>query len=347
MQQHVAPSDIPWQNIDHLGHRDLLRRNLFSVSWILGRFCNYRCSYCWPHGRSDTKDYRATSLILSTMSEIKRQARANGLDAFHFSFTGGEPTFHPGYLEIVREYAAESRDHGVYQSLHMTSNCSPGLKWFEKYIEATRGVNELGVGASFHSEFAEREKFLEKMLFLQRENAQVLVTIVMAPAKFEQLHETGRYFHEHGLNVSLKPQSNEDATEIVGDYSVEQLEIMSRDLLHTEFDPQIWLKSSSEKYELDRYELDHAERFNSVGFNKFTGWSCSAGFRSIIIREPCGSIKRGHSCHDKPLGTLETGFQLFPEVKLCATPSCLCSSDSKIPKRKVTSREKLWAGEEC
>jgi hypothetical protein len=108
--------------------------------------------------------------------------------------------------------------------------------------------------------------------------------------------------------------------------------------LHTQHQPQIQLQNDLKEL----YEIDHAERLNSVGFNQFTGWRCSAGFRSIIIREPCGSVKRGHSCHDQPLGNLQTGFQLFKDVKLCSTPSCLCSTDSKIPKCKVSSRSLLW-----
>ena len=39
--------------------------------------------------------------------------------------------------------------------------------------------------------------------------------------------------------------------------------------------------------------------------------SCNAGYQGIIIREPDGSVKRSYSCHDVPLGNIETGFQLF------------------------------------
>ncbi|SVA26413.1 uncharacterized protein METZ01_LOCUS139662, partial [marine metagenome] len=45
----------------------MLYRDLFTVSWLLGRFCNYHCSYCWEHGRSDDKDHRPTELCLKTI----------------------------------------------------------------------------------------------------------------------------------------------------------------------------------------------------------------------------------------------------------------------------------------
>ena len=36
---------IPFDDIVSVGQRTLLYRDLFTVSWLLGRFCNYKCSY--------------------------------------------------------------------------------------------------------------------------------------------------------------------------------------------------------------------------------------------------------------------------------------------------------------
>ena len=64
---------IPFDNLVRVGQRTMLYRDLFTVSWLLGRFCNYRCSYCWPYARSDRKDHRPTDLCLATIDEIKRR----------------------------------------------------------------------------------------------------------------------------------------------------------------------------------------------------------------------------------------------------------------------------------
>ena len=72
--------------------------------------------------------------------------------------------------------------------------------------------------------------------------------------------------------------------------------------------------------------MDQAERFNAFNFNKFKGWSCSAGHQGIIIREPDGSVKRSYSCHDVPLGNIETGFKLFSKTAQCITDSCVSLS---------------------
>jgi hypothetical protein len=91
--------------------------------------------------------------------------------------------------------------------------------------------------------------------------------------------------------------------------------------------------------------LDQAERLNAFEFNNFQNWICSAGYRSIIIREPDGVIKRGYSCGDQPLGHIETGFELFAKPAPCVSKSCVSSADSKIPKRKADHPAPLWASD--
>ena len=76
---------IPFDKLTRVGIRSMLYRDMFTVSWLLGRFCNYHCSYCWAHGRSDTKDHRSTELCLTTINKIKEQARERGFNSFHFS----------------------------------------------------------------------------------------------------------------------------------------------------------------------------------------------------------------------------------------------------------------------
>jgi hypothetical protein len=78
------------------------------------------------------------------------------------------------------------------------------------------------------------------------------------------------------------------------------------------------------------YLFDQAERFNAFGFNKFQDWTCNSGYQSVIIRG--NEVKRSYSCHDHILGTLTDGFDLITNPRICVTPNCVSSADSKIPK---------------
>lgn len=356
---------IPFNNIVQFGQRSLIYRDLFTVSWLLGRYCNYRCSYCWPYARSDTKDHRPTELCLSTIDEIKRQARSNGFNSFHFSLSGGEPTFHPGYLDILK-HLADDVPNTNYTSIHMTSNCSRPMAWFEKYVEYAAPFHRASITASLHTEHvntpAKMQEFADKLIFCQLHNIQVTINMVMIPEWFDRDFNNALFFHNQNINVTLKPQSNPSASKIVDGYTKAQMEKLWNGMPQKTFtenkritntrpvptfqvpkntidtdntaipsNMQIELTDSSGK----KWYIDQAERFNAFNFNSFNGWKCNSGFQGIIIREPDGSIKRSYSCQDAPLGNIETGFKLFTVAQKCTSKNCVSSADSKIPKRII------------
>jgi len=355
---------IPFNDLVQVGQRTLLYRDLFTVSWLLGRFCNYRCSYCWPYARSDTKDHRPTELCLKTVDEIKRQARNNGFNSFHFSLSGGEPTFHPGYLDILK-HLSDDVPNTNYTSIHMTSNCSRPMKWFQTYIEYAKPFHRASITASLHIEHLndkqKMQEFADKLIFCQENDVQITVNMVMVPQRFDEDYENALFFHNQGINVTLKPQSDPTASKVVEGYTPEQMKQLWNGMpqrAYTEVKrttirplPKFQLppntigendKSVPAHMQVEftdkngkKWYMDQAERFNAFGFNNFKGWECNSGFQGIVIREPDGSIKRSYSCNDVPLGNIETGFKLFDKPMTCISPNCVSSADSKLPKRLI------------
>jgi organic radical activating enzyme len=319
-------SNIPFEKIVRFGQRTMLDRPLFNVSWILGRFCNYKCSYCWPYARSDEVDHQPLEVYKSTVDEIKRQARANGFNQYHWSFSGGEPTAYKHLLELIKHL-----DDGVqtpYQSVHMTTNLSPGSKWWNIWCKNTEMLQRRSITASFHDEFAKEQEFGDKCLQLQHELVNVTINQVMVPEKFYELYSRMERFHNRGINVTLKPQSDPTASNIVDGYTEDMIYKMQTGFPQSDNGKELFQIAM---YDIDgaEYLFDQAERFNAFGFNKFTGWSCNSGYQSVIIRGT--EVKRSYSCHDRALGTLEN-FKLFNTPSPCITPRCVSSADSKIPK---------------
>lgn len=371
---------IPYNDLVRVGQRTMLYKDLFTVSWLLGRFCNYKCSYCWPYARSDTKDHRPTELCLKTIDEIKRQARERNFNSFHFSLSGGEPTFHPGYIDILA-YLNDDVINTNYTSVHMTSNISRNMKWFEeKYCPAVSKFHRASITASLHTEHVNtKEKmqdFADKLILCQEHDVQVTINMVMVPEWFDRDYDNALFFHEQGINVTLKPQSDPTASRVVDGYTEEMLAKLHNGMPQRAFTedkaqkvkkvkrpPPKFFKTPDPIFRQEHsgipqhfqvefvdkdnkiWYMDQAERFNAFNFNKFTGWECSSGYRGIIIREPDGSIKRSYSCYDQPIGNIETGFQLFDGPKPCISPSCVSSADSKIPKRAPGTRLPLWPGD--
>ncbi len=320
-------TNIPFQDIVRFGQRTMLERPLFSTSWILGRFCNYKCSYCWPYARSDDLDHLDLDVYKNTIDKIKKQARNNGFDQFHWSFSGGEPTAYKHLLELVRHLEDGKTP---YQSLHMTTNLSPGSKWWKKYCEITELFQRRSITASYHSEFAKEQEFGDKCLQLMYESVFVTVNQVMVPEKFYELYERMSRLNERGINVTLKPQSDPTASFVVDGYTDEMIRLMQEGFPQKVNEGNLYQISLFDKNN-NEYYFDQAERFNAFGFNKFKDWICNSGYQSVIIRG--NEVKRSYSCHDVPLGNLDN-FELFKKTEKCITPSCVSSADSKIPKCK-------------
>ena len=373
---------VPFKKIVRLGECRFLHSDLFLGEWTLGRFCNYSCSYCWPHSHSKIRDHRPTEVILKTMDEVKRQARRRGFNSFHFSFSGGEPTLHPGYLDILKHYCRDLPNTN-YQSLHMSTNLSPALAWFKKFVDITKNLHRVTITATWHPEFAKKGPFIEKVLFLQENDIHVVINIVMLPEKFDRLWKDVLYFHKQGINVVPKlPRDTASLTFISKEYPKDMLELIGKSLSHRDYafsvlrqcgkksirprrinkqddsalsrgmdnsgapiniiQKQLELTDSEGK----RWYIDYAERLNALGFYKFKNWECSSGFRSIYIQCPTGSIRRCHGySHDAPLGSIETGFKLLDYPRKCAKPTCVVSADSKIPKRAPGIKLPLWPGD--
>lgn len=311
---------IPFDNITRFGQQTMLDRPLFNVSWILGRFCNYKCSYCWPYARADIPDHQPLEVYKSTVDEIKRQARANGFNQFHWSFSGGEPTAYKQLNDLIKHL---DEIESTYQSIHMTTNLSPGSKWWNTWCANTALLQRRSITASFHAEFAKEQEFGDKCLQLMHELVHVTVNQVMVPEQFYQTLDRCERLRKRGINVTLKPQSNDSATAIVEGYTPEMINIMQND-----FEQQEGFQIRLSDGEKDYY-IDQAERFNALGFNQFANWTCNAGYQSVIIRG--NEVKRAYSCKEASLGTIDN-FKLFDFPKKCTTLRCVSSADSKVPK---------------
>lgn len=324
--------NIPWNDIVKFGQETMLKNRLFTVSWILARFCNYNCSYCWPYARSSTVDHQTIETYLNALDSIKAQARTNGFEDFHFSFSGGEPTAYKHFDKIIEHYSSDNISE--YQSIHMTTNLSPGFKWWNRWIQNTKTLQRKSITASYHSEFADEQEFGDKCLQLIGDGVFVTINQVMVPQFFDELYKRCERFSDKGINVTLKPQSDPTASFIVDGYTADQIDKMQIGF------PQKWQGENVSQVRLEdkngnKYYIDQAERFNAFGFNKFRGWSCNAGYQGIVIRE--NEVKRSYSCHEEILGTLTNGFKIFNNSRRCVTPTCVSSADSKIPKVKNES----------
>ena len=81
-------------NDTSVGYIDGIPRRDWWVYWVLGNYCNYKCSYCVPSLNSGSNKYHDVNVVLDTLKK---------LPPCMVRFSGGEPTLHPDFERIILE----------------------------------------------------------------------------------------------------------------------------------------------------------------------------------------------------------------------------------------------------
>jgi MoaA/NifB/PqqE/SkfB family radical SAM enzyme len=266
--------------------------------------------------------------MYETLMRIFIKAGNNGYDKFSFSISGGEPTKHPDFIKIL--------DHIFLQNsrVHITTNCSHSIKWFKQLKKYS---DKISITASFHPEFTKRKIFLDKIKLLKDMGIKTQVNIVLVHDNFDEMYNHAIYFYNNDIDTQTKIQLDYiDGETFEKKYTEEQLNKIKNSFSKKEKPTYLFKMIDKNNKE---YYIDNLERLLGLNFNRYKDWICEAGYRSIIITEPSGDVKRHFMCKDKPLGNIETGFELYNKPRKCITEICGSSADCKIPKWKENKNE--------
>lgn len=90
---------------------DLLTGKVFQVTWDLGRRCNYDCSYCPSHRHDNFSSHATLESLCSNVDFLLQyidvyMSRRNFKEA-SITFTGGEPTVNPNFIQLVEYIKSE------------------------------------------------------------------------------------------------------------------------------------------------------------------------------------------------------------------------------------------------
>lgn len=121
-----------------------------TVTWDLGRRCNYDCTYCEASRHNNYSSHRTLEELKTTLEFVKQYGKIYGHDDVSINFTGGEPTVNP----IFFEFAEYCKNNNV--NIGLTSNGAFSTKFVENVIN-----NFEWVTISYH---AEADKKLKEMV---------------------------------------------------------------------------------------------------------------------------------------------------------------------------------------
>jgi len=271
-------------------------------NWDITYECNYKCSYCifWKEHK-ERYPFREINEWKKIWDGIFEK-----YGCCHIRLSGGEPFIYPHFLELI---AMLSKKHTV----DITTNLSFDADSFMKYVPSG-GVT---LSASFHPEFIDIDKFLDKVVFLNEKGFPASVSFVAYPPHLKDLEKyksaagKRKIFNQTGILFKVIPFIGKfEDKKYPEDYDAGQKRLLEEVATNTEIESQ---------KELNVQWLDQGENEKSKQ-DKI----CRMGQMYAKIL-PNGDVTR--CCHHESgkLGSIfDKDFRLLDEPAPCKIQSCPC-----------------------
>ena len=318
---------------DKLSLVDSIETPTMIVSWDLGRRCNYDCSYCPSHRHDNFSPHAKLSELKSTaifIFDYLLEISAFGhLSNFSISFTGGEPTMHPNFIEFgkwmrtlyKKNYKKICEDKFV--SLCLTTNGNFSKAFCDNLIE-TYDYSTI----SYHCEApnALKQRVKENIIYLKERNFPMKVNVMFhsKPEYFEECIEICNLFEKH--KISFVPRmigEHRDKNKYNHYYTKEQWDWMKKYWFKTKNNKENPSTSSKENSQNDLKQARELGRpccgsrelkvcdaktseLGNTKFLKFTqfkGWKCSVNLFFLHIEQQSGLIYHHQTCQARFDGT--------------------------------------------
>lgn len=168
-----------------------VRSNGISFSWNIHFHCNYRCPYCWFHGKwADLEKFNRYPPIDQLVKSWEGIYGKYG--SVHIEILGGEPFIYPHFIELAQEL---SRFH----TLGIATNLSVDVQDLVKRIDPSR----VALCSTFHPGFAELDVFIKDRLMLKAKGFGDRVAYLAYPAYLKQIDYYRRRFEAEGLYITV------------------------------------------------------------------------------------------------------------------------------------------------
>ena len=94
--------------------------NRMRIAWVMGNYCNYSCSYCWPSThRGDVPMPKWSDDYMNNLKHLLWQYRMHGSTEFEWILTGGEPTQYGDLKKLVSVIRSLPGTHKILSLIHI------------------------------------------------------------------------------------------------------------------------------------------------------------------------------------------------------------------------------------
>jgi len=284
-------------------HQDSIK-----IEWNLGKRCNYDCSYCPSEIHDNVSPHTDIEILKATVDKLMTLGKP-----IRLSFTGGEPTVHPKFKELI-QYCK----HVGISWISVTSN---GTRSYEFY--ASLPVDQYVFSIHFEYDY---HRVLSTIRKLSDQRDKKLIGQIMA-------------HHNHMINVKVARTilTNQGIPNTVRRIRWTEGNHDLFDDMRYHPDDLAWIKEQDATITgncvINDSEIIHANDVIKLHLNKYKDWTCNAGIESLMINWD-GEVHRATCRVGGSLGNIyKDTFQVPTEPVTCTRDFCTCASD--IPLTKV------------
>ena len=109
----------------------------YSITWMLGSFCNYDCSYCPSEWHDTTSRPHDLDTMKTVWRNIYEKTQHLGLK-YKISFTGGEVTANKNFLPLLEWMRAEYSNIAM---IVLTTNGSASANYYTKLANVVESIS--------------------------------------------------------------------------------------------------------------------------------------------------------------------------------------------------------------
>jgi MoaA/NifB/PqqE/SkfB family radical SAM enzyme len=300
-----TPEFIPYV-MSKVAHIDPKENEFIKIEWNLGRRCNYDCSYCPSEIHDNSSSHTDIKILKQT---VDRLAALN--KPIKLSFTGGEPTVHPKFKELIKY----CRLKGI-SWISVTTN---GTLPHEFYSELP--VDQIIFSLHFEYDYFRVFKTVKKVFETHK---NILIHIMALHTHVNQAKNIIWLAGLEGIPYAIRRIRWTE-----GDHNI-------FDDMRYEPNDLEWIKdseSSAQPNTLINNKISfHSNDMIKLHMNQFNGWRCNAGIESLMINWD-GDIHRATCRVGGSLGNIYTGdFSMPNQQVICDRKFCTCTADIPITK---------------
>ena len=289
-------------------------QNSIKIEWNLGKRCNYDCSYCPSLIHDNNSPHTDIEVLKSCIDKLMLLGKP-----IRLSFTGGEPSVHPKFDELIR-YA---RHKGI-SWINVTTN---GTRPYEFY--ASLPIDQYVFSIHFEYDWMRVTSTLRKLAdmtkikligqIMAHHDHMPMVKVVRQMLNNEQIPNTVRRIRwtegDHDLFDDMR-------------YHPDDLHWIKEQDATIQGNCVYWMKNEYQE------RIAHANDLIKLHMNQYKGWSCNAGIESLMINWD-GEVHRATCRVGGSLGNIYQGTFIAPEDPIiCDRNFCTCSADIPLTKEK-------------